>query len=121
VEVHRKQALLGLLDLALGDAPLEPGDSIHVPKRSDVGYVYVVGGVMKPNRYALRPGMVLLEALEGAGGLRPEIRNQKAVLVRTENGKTVRRTFDVASLRARTTLDVLLRAGDLIDVPEPIR
>lgn len=92
-------------------SPLHSGDELRV--ESTLLPIFVSGEVSKPNRYELREGLGLVEALTLAGGCTP-LASQSGVIITHADGKT--ETVDTIELAARGG-NVTLRADDLITVP----
>lgn len=61
------------------DLKLEPGDVIFVPNDEQNRFV-VVGGVKKPGRYPVTPGMTLLDAIAAAEGLTEKATHKQFVV-----------------------------------------
>jgi polysaccharide export outer membrane protein len=81
--------------------------------------VYVTGEVTKPGAFALLPGMTVLQALTSAGGLTQFAKTKSIYVLRTEDGKQVKHSFnykDVVSGK-KPEDNIQLRAGDTIVVP----
>jgi polysaccharide export outer membrane protein len=94
------------------------GDTISVPK---AGLVYVVGSVSKPGGYALdeNESLSALQVLSLAEGLRPTAAASKARILRSVPGSPTRSEIPVNlnRLMAGKTIDVQLRADDILFVP----
>jgi polysaccharide export outer membrane protein len=98
---------------------LQPGDTIFVAET--VQQVYVLGRVVKPNTYQIKPTDRLLDALVMAGGAAGDGDLSKTVLVRRDaNGQPVARTLDLKKMMAKGKLteNELLRPGDVLFVPD---
>jgi len=100
--------LQGLQSGALSqNVPLQPGDTIFVPRAETV---FVSGEVRNPGEYVIRTsGMTVRQALALAGGLTERGSSRRVQIVRLVNGKEV--TINV-------TLQEALKAGDTIVVHE---
>jgi polysaccharide biosynthesis/export protein len=96
-----------------GMAPQDPtvlgGDTVLVDRAP---LVYVYGEVQRPGAMRLERGMTVLQALAAGGG--PTLRGT------TRGLKLVRRTSDGAPLTTRPSMDAVLRAGDVLHVPESL-
>jgi polysaccharide biosynthesis/export protein len=81
--------------------------------------VAIIGEIQKPGYYDFRDGMKLLELVSLAGGLGPDARGSRIVILRSDrNGE---RSFTVnlkAVLQGDLTRDPLLLPGDTINVPK---
>ncbi len=80
---------------------------------------YVLGEATRPGAYTLIPEMTILQALSNAGGFTTYANSKKIYLLRQENGKQQRLSFnykDVISGK-RTEQNIVLKNGDTIVVP----
>jgi polysaccharide biosynthesis/export protein len=100
--------LQGLQSGALSqNVPLQPGDTIFVPRAETV---FVSGEVRNPGEYVIRTsGMTVRQALALAGGLTERGSSRRVQIVRLVNGKEM--TINV-------TMQEALKAGDTIVVHE---
>jgi protein involved in polysaccharide export with SLBB domain len=83
-----------LIDVPAADfakAKLERGDVVRVDTITDriSEFLDVEGAVYLPQRMAYRPGMTVNQAIEGAGGLLPDVVLDKAYLTRTKPDQTL--------------------------------
>lgn len=81
--------------------------------------VYVTGEVTKPGAFALQSGMTVLQALTGAGGFTQFAKIKGIYVLRTEDGKQVKHSFnykDVVSGKHPEN-NIVLQPGDVIVVP----
>lgn len=88
---------------------LRAGDTVVVP-RAELFYIY--GEVQRPNSYALRPGMTVIEAISLAGGL-TQRGSSRRVQVKRKDKDGALRTVDAE-------VDDRVRADDVINVRERI-
>jgi polysaccharide biosynthesis/export protein len=105
----RQVALLDLYDYLLrgdasNDARLETGDIVFVPPRSL--RVRILGEVIRPGTYEMKPAETLADAIRAAGGFRAE-----ASLRRIQIERILPPSERTADGRDRVTID--LEAGDL--------
>jgi len=80
---------------------------------------YVLGEATRPGAYTLIPDMTILQALSNAGGFTTYANAKKIYLLRQENGKQQKLSFnykDVISGK-RTEQNIALKNGDTIVVP----
>lgn len=83
--------------------------------------ISVLGAVRTPGSYPLRSGMGVIEALGLAGGFTALANHDGTVITRRRAGEEVRRiSAPVDRITNGTELDVPLRNGDIITVPERI-
>ena len=80
---------------------------------------YLLGEVTRPGAYSLIPGMTVLQALSNAGGFTPYANSKKIYLLREENGKQQKLSFNYKDVIAgkRTEQNIVLKTGDTIIVP----
>jgi protein involved in polysaccharide export with SLBB domain len=83
-----------LIDVPAADfakAKLERGDQVAIAQITDriSEFLDVEGAVYLPQRMAYRPGMTVNQAIEGAGGLLPDVVLDKAYLTRTKPDLTL--------------------------------
>lgn len=98
---------------------LQPGDTILLGESDE--RVYVLGRVVKPDVYMIKPNDRILDALAKAGGGAGDGDISKAVLVRRgENGQPVAKALDLRRMMASGKLDAndLVRPGDVLYVPD---
>ncbi len=79
--------------------------------------VYVNGEVTRPGAFALLPNMTALQALTSAGGFTQFARVKSIYILRTENGKQVKRPYNYRDVVNGHSDDVVLQPGDTIVVP----
>jgi polysaccharide export outer membrane protein len=84
--------------------------------------VRVVGQAVKPQSLPWRPGMTVLDAVIQAGGLTEFADGNRAVLVRRENGETVRYRLRLQDLLQEGDIaaNAELLPGDTVIVPETL-
>ena len=129
VQVRRGNEVTGHLDLydyllrgdASGDVRLQTGDIVFVPPR--LLRVRIIGEVVRPATYELKPSETLADLIRAAGGFlasasrrRVQIERVLPPLQRTADGRD-RITIDVtASQSDGGTANIPLEAGDVVRV-----
>lgn len=83
--------------------------NVVIPQR----LIYVTGEVKLSNKYPLSPGLTLSQAIATAGGVTDFVDRKKIKLIR--NGKTT--LHDLIEIQKDPSKDIVLEAGDQIDVP----
>jgi len=80
---------------------------------------YVSGEASRPGAYPLTPGMTVLQGLTSAGGLTQFANQKKIFVLRTENGKPVKYSFNYKEVISEKSPEqnIVLKAGDTIVVP----
>jgi len=80
---------------------------------------YVLGEATRPGAYTLIPDMTILQALSNAGGFTIYANSKKIYLLRQENGKQQKLSFNYKEIIAgkRTEQNIVLKNGDTIVVP----
>ena len=80
---------------------------------------YVLGEATRPGAYTLIPDMTILQALSNAGGFTTYANSKKIYLLRQENGKQQKLSFNYKEIIAgkRTEQNIVLKNGDTIVVP----
>lgn len=84
---------------------LQPGDIIHVP---EARHFYIDGEVNRPDRYVLRPGLTVQQAISQGGGITPR-GSYSRVLIKRKNDRG-----ELQSIRARASDQV--SPGDVVVV-----
>lgn len=81
--------------------------------------IYVTGEVTKAGAYQLLPHMTVLQALSGSGGFTAFARVKNIYVLRTENGKPVRISFNYkqAITGKNPEQNIELQPGDVVVVP----
>ncbi|MEZ0325913.1 MAG: SLBB domain-containing protein [Fimbriimonas sp.] len=101
-------------------AKLNSGDMVLVPESRD--RFVIMGHVNKPGYYAIPSGTsyTLVEAIARAEGNEKRGSLSKVGLVRYENGKDVRKVYDVGLFTGKgdSRQNPVVRPGDVIFVPE---
>jgi polysaccharide export outer membrane protein len=108
-----KQEMLG------EDIPIQPDDIIYVPQEAQL--VYVFGEVLAPGVVPIHDDTRMLEALLGAGGVRPTGKRNQILLIRpSKNGGLP--CYACTSLKAieqgNLAANLPVQSGDIIVVPQ---
>jgi protein involved in polysaccharide export with SLBB domain len=108
------------LNTITGDIDLQPGDQITVPFRSVRQFIVVRGGVNRAGLINYAENMTLTQAIEAAGGPKPNAILERVVILRpTERGRQQRLTVNLLEVAQGTRPDERLLPGDTVEVPEP--
>ncbi|MDR7550833.1 MAG: polysaccharide biosynthesis/export family protein [Armatimonadota bacterium] len=81
--------------------------------------IAVLGQVMRPGTYELKPGVTVLDALSAAGGLTEKASVTQARLIRA-SGETVPLRLDELLLRQEMRHNLPLQSGDTLMIPEEL-
>jgi protein involved in polysaccharide export with SLBB domain len=105
-------------DILRGDPAANPrilsGDIVTV---SEALPVYVIGGVNSPQQIPIRNQMTLSRAIATAGGLAKE-GNTNVIIFRREGKESKVIHADTGKIAAGQAEDPVLRAFDIVDVPQ---
>lgn len=107
---------------ALTAPPLQSGDLVFV-EAAGTSAVYLTGLVNVPGPIPVPPHgkMSLVQALAAAGGVRDFLEPKDATLWRTlPDGQRVRVQLDVNEILAGRDEDILLAAGDVVQIPHTL-
>lgn len=108
------------LNTIQGDIELQPGDQITVPFRSARQFIVVRGGVNRAGLINYAENMTITQAIEAAGGPKPNAILERVVILRpAERGKQQRITVNLLEVAQGTRPDEPLLPGDTVEVPEP--
>jgi polysaccharide export outer membrane protein len=108
------------LNTIQGDIELQPGDQINVPFRSVRQFIVVRGGVNRAGLINYAENMTITQAIEAAGGPKPNAILERVVILRpAERGKQQRITVNLLEVAQGTRPDEPLLPGDTVEVPEP--
>ncbi len=105
---------------ALTAPPLQTGDMLIV-EPADLNVVYTMGLVAKPGPIEIPPGskLTVMRALAAAGGTTELLNPSEATLWRKlPDGRQLRVRLDLAKIRQGQQPDIVLRSGDILEVPE---
>jgi polysaccharide export outer membrane protein len=108
------------LNTIQGDIELQPGDQINVPFRSVRQFIVVRGAVNRAGLINYAENMTITQAIEAAGGPKPNAILERVVILRpAERGKQQRITVNLLEVAQGTRPDEPLLPGDTVEVPEP--
>ncbi len=100
---------------------LKDGDTIYIPEDTS-GKFYVLGYVLQPRSFPLKPTSTVMDAITLAGGASQRASLSRTVIIRKSvDGKPSQRVpVNVTKIlkTGDTTLDVKLQPGDVVYVPE---
>ena len=117
VKLDRDGEARRTLDLSRpgSDVELRGGDRVFVEVKSRREYVQVVGAVVKGGFIEFRHGMTVSQAVEAAGGLRPEAKPTAVRIVRSRTNNSIE-LVDLTKIEKGTAVDVVLNAGNRVEV-----
>ena len=97
---------------------IRPGDIITLPEADQA---YVIGGVVRPGPVALREPTTVSKAVYMSGGVMPQGNKGRVRIVRQEAGTSTKRQLyvDLRAIDKGQAEDLMLQAGDIVDVPGP--
>ncbi len=98
------------------DTTLLAGDRIVIELRATRDYVYITGGVNKPGGIDFSEGMTLGELVVSAGGVTRLARQDRAMVQRSEGGKTITTTYNLIDIRKGLAPDPVLRPNDRVSI-----
>jgi polysaccharide biosynthesis/export protein len=99
------------------DIALQPEDIVYVPQEAKL--VYVFGEVLAPGVVPITDGTRILEAILGAGGVRPTAKRDQIVLIRPATGVPTYACVSMKEIeRGQLTSNIELQSGDIIYVPQ---
>ena len=94
---------------------------VHVQvQESNSKRISIIGAVAKPGTVPITPGMTVVQAVSGAGGFTPLASKDDTVVTRRVNGKLERFRIAVSEVTRGNAEDFVLRAGDIVYVPERV-
>lgn len=95
---------------------VRPGDVISI---SEAEQAFVVGNVLRPSSVVLKEPITVSRAIAMCGGLMPDTKSDRVRIVRQAQGSTAKQELyvDLKAIDKRRAEDVLLQAGDIVDVP----
>ena len=117
VKLDRNGEARRTLDLSTPgpDVELRGGDRVFVEVKSSREYVQVVGAVVKGGFIEFRHGMTVSQAIEAAGGLRPDAKPTAVRIVRSRTNRSIE-VIDLTKVANGTAVDVTLNAGNRVEV-----
>ncbi len=97
---------------------LEPGDVVIVPQTTT--RIALMGAVLKPGSYAVKPGDRLVDVLSAAGGLTDKASTNEIEVIRREGQAAAVTRVDLGKFyrNGDVTQNVVLRPEDVVYVPE---
>ncbi|MGQ9657956.1 MAG: SLBB domain-containing protein [Fimbriimonadales bacterium] len=117
---NQAEPIIVNLNTITGDVNLQPGDQVTVPFQSVRQFIVVRGGVNRAGLINYTENMTLTQALEAAGGPKPNAILERVVILRpTERGRQQRITVNLLEVAQGTRADEPLLPGDTVEVPEP--
>lgn len=95
---------------------IQPGDVVQV---NEAELVFVVGNVIKPSAIPLKEPISVTRAIAMAGGTMPDTKKDHVRIIRQTPGTTEKNVIvvDLNAIDKRQSEDVVLLAGDIVDVP----
>lgn len=99
---------------------LQKGDTIYIPPEDYQNKIYVMGQVMRPNIYSLKDNTTVLSAINLAGGPTERGTLRATMIIRGNPGKPEKVPCNLTALldKADLSQDIVLKAGDVVYVPE---
>lgn len=119
-KLAEEQEIYTLSETLAGDPQsnpyIRPGDIVTVPEAEQA---FVVGNVYKPTSIPLKVPIRFTEAIAMAGGVLPDSNTDQIRLVRQVPGTSVKQELfiNLKNINQRRTEDLMLLAGDIVDVP----
>jgi polysaccharide export outer membrane protein len=104
------------------DIPIFPGDIINVPGDQFLD-IYVFGQVKSPGAVRIKKGsdeVTLLRAIAQVGGFSDRARRGKVMVTRTVDGVEKKISIDVKDILSGRSKDFVLKAFDVVFIPESI-
>ena len=103
---------------ALANLPLEPGDVVIVPQTTT--RIVLMGAVLKPGTYSVKPGDRLVDALAAAGGLTDKASTKEIGVIRRDGQTAAVTRVDLGKFykNGDVTQNIVLRSEDVVYVPE---
>lgn len=116
IATYRLVDLMNGLDKA--NPYVRPGDIITLPEADQA---FIIGSVVRPGPILLREPTTVSRAIYMSGGVMPQSSQSKVRVVRQEVGSTAKRQLfiDLKAIDKGAAEDILLQAGDIVDVPGP--
>ena len=111
-----------LVDLMHGEDKanpyVRPGDIITLPEAEQA---FVIGNVMRPGPILLREPTTLSKAVVMSGGTSPLASTGHVRIIRQELGANTKTQLvaDLKAINKGQAEDIVLQAGDVVDVPGP--
>jgi polysaccharide export outer membrane protein len=95
---------------------VRPGDVVTILQAEQV---FVVGNVLRPSAIPLKEQITVSRAIAMSGGTMPDTKSDRVRIVRQPPGTTTKTEIfvDLQAIDKHKTEDVVLLAGDIVDVP----
>src|SRR5262249_21214122 len=95
---------------------VRPGDIVNILEAEQI---FVVGNVVRPSAIPLRGPITVSRAVAMAGGALPDTKHDRVRIVRQSPGSTDKTEIfvNLQAINRHQTEDVVLQAGDIVDVP----
>ena len=101
---------------------LEPGDNVYFPSKTSrdaaESKIYVEGEVTKPGVYDYQEGLTALSACIMAGGFKQFAAPNRTTIIRQNEDKVDVIKIDLNDVQKGKILDIQLKPGDRIHIPE---
>ena len=111
-----------LVDLMRGEDKanpyVRPGDIITLPEAEQA---FIIGSVMRPGPILLREATTLSKAVVMSGGPAPQASTGRVRIIRQDSGTNAKQQIlaDLKAINKGQAEDIMLQAGDVVDVPGP--
>jgi polysaccharide export outer membrane protein len=95
---------------------VRPGDVVSIPEAEQA---FVVGNVLRPAPIPLKERITVSRAIAMSGGTLPDTKSDRVRIVRQPPGSVDKMEIfvDLRAIDTRKAEDVVLQAGDIVDVP----
>ena len=95
---------------------VRPGDVVSI---AEAEQAYIVGNVLRPAAIPLKERITVSRAIAMSGGLMPDTKTDRVRIVRQPPGSLAKTEIfvDLKAIERRNAEDVVLQAGDIVDVP----
>ena len=95
---------------------VRPGDVVSI---AEAEQAYIVGNVLRPSAIPLKDPVTVSRAIAMSGGLMPDTKTGSVRIVRQPPGTMAKTEIfvDLKAIERRNAEDVVLQAGDIVDVP----
>jgi len=95
---------------------VRPGDVVNI---TEAEQAFVVGNVLRPAAIALKEPITVSRAIAMSGGTMPDTKTDRVRIVRQTPGSASKTEIfvDLKAIDKRQAEDVVLQAGDIVDVP----
>lgn len=100
----------------LANPLIQPGDVVSI---AEAEQIFVVGNVVRPSAIALKEPISVTRAIAMVGGTMPDTKKDRVRIIRQTPGTTEKNEIfiDLDAINKRQAEDVVLLAGDIVDVP----